>query len=91
MGALGTWLVSLATPFISKILLALGVGIASYAAVSFALTAAIGSAKAAFAGFTGDGLALVQLSGMSEAIGIVCGAMVARVSLAAVKKLEVLR
>lgn len=91
MSALGTWLVSLAGPAIRKMLLSLGIGIASYAAITTALTAALGAAKTAWSGFGGDSLAIVQMSGISQAMSIIAGALVARVSLMVMKKLEVLK
>jgi hypothetical protein len=90
MGALGTWLVSLAGPAAAKILAALGVGIVSYAALSTALAAALSAAKSAWGGLTGDALALIQMSGASTALSIVCGAILARLALLAVKRFEVL-
>lgn len=91
MTGIGTFLVGLAGPAIRKILISLGIGFASYAAIAAALTSAIGAAKSAFAGFGGDSLAILQLSGITEAMGIICGAMTARVSLMALKKLEILK
>lgn len=90
MSALGTWLVSLAGPAIRKILLSLGIGVASYAAVATALASALGAAQSAWGGFGGDSLAILQLSGIGEAMGIIAGAMTARLTLMAVKKLEIL-
>jgi len=90
-GALGTWLVSLAGPAIKKILATLGIGLASYAALSVALNQAIGAAKTAWGGLGGDTLGLVQLAGIPEAISIIVGAVLARVAMQTVKKFEVLR
>lgn len=91
MGALGTWLVSLAGPIVRKMMISLGIGIASYAAISTALNAALGAAKAAWAGLGGDSLNLIQLAGAGEALSIISGALLARVSLMVMKKFEVLK
>ena len=91
MGALGTWLVSLAGPAAAKILAALGLGVVSYAALSAALAAALAAAKSAWGGLAGDSLALIQMSGASSALSIIAGALVARLSLLALKRFEVLR
>lgn len=91
MGALGTWLVSLAGPIIRRMMLALGFGVVSYAAVSTALTAALGAAKAAFAGMGSDTLAFVAMAGFPTALSVIAGALVARVALQAVKKLELVK
>jgi hypothetical protein len=91
MGAVGTWLVSLAGPFVRKILLSLGIGVASYAALAAALNSALSSAKTAFAGIGGDTLLLIQLAGLPDFISIIAGALIAKVAMGAVKKLEILR
>jgi hypothetical protein len=91
MGGLGTFLVGLAGPVIRKMMLSLGIGVVSYAAMTAAITSALGSAKAALTGFTGDALAIVQMTGCFTALSIVAGALIARVSLLAIKRLEVLK
>jgi hypothetical protein len=90
MGGLGTFLVGLAGPAVRKIMLSLGVGVVSYAALTMAITSALNAAKSALTGFTGDALAIVQMTGSFTALSIVAGALIARVALVAVKKLEVL-
>jgi hypothetical protein len=90
-GLIGTWLVSLAGPIIKKILLTLGIGLVSYAALSVALNQAINAAKSAWSGMGGDTLALVQLAGVPDAISIIVGAVLARVAMQTVKKFEVLK
>lgn len=90
-GAIGTWLVSLAGPAIKRALASLGIGLASYAALSVALNQAIGSAKAAWSGIGGDALSLIQLAGVPDAISIIVGALLARVAMQTVKKFEVLK
>lgn len=91
MSGLASFLVSLAGPLVRKALLSLGLGVASYAALSTAVTAALNSAKTSLAGFTGDALSILQLTGLFTAMSIVAGAMVARVGLMALKKFEILK
>jgi hypothetical protein len=91
MTGVGTWLVSLAAPLTRKVLASIGVGVVSYAAISVALNAALDAAKSAWAGFGGDALAIVQLAGVSEAMSIIAGALIARVSVMALNKLELLK
>lgn len=91
MAGLGTFLVSLAGPAVRKMAASLGLGIASYAAMTAALNAALSAGKAALSGFSGDFLPIVQLSGVFTAMSIIAGAFVARVALSAVKKLEILK
>jgi len=90
MGALGTWLVSLAGPIVRKMMISLGIGVASYAAISTALNSALSQAQSAWAGITGDVLSLIQLAGCGTALSIVAGALVARVAMMSLKKLEIL-
>jgi len=90
-GGLGTFLVSLAGPLVRKALTSLGFGLVSYAAMSTALNAALGAAKGAMAGFGGDALSIVQMTGIFNAFSIIAGAMIAKVGINAVKKLEILK
>jgi Protein of unknown function (DUF2523) len=91
MGGIGTWLVSLAAPFVRKALLSLGVGVVSYAAVSTALTAVLSAAKSAWSGLAGDALALIQIAGVNTAASILAGALTARVALQVVKRFELVK
>lgn len=91
MGGLGTFLMSLAGPVVKKALQALGLGLVSYAAVATALNSALSAAKASWSGLAGDSLSLIQMSGMSTALSIITGALIARVGLMQLKKLEILK
>lgn len=91
MSGIGTFLVSLAGPLVRKAAMSLGLGVASYAAMTAALNSALSEAKSALSGFSGDFLPIVQLSGVFIAMSIIAGAFVARVALSAVKKLEILK
>jgi len=85
---LGTFLASIVGPLAKKIMIALGFGVASYAAVATALASALGAAKAAYGGMSADVLALVDLAGVGVAASILAGALTARVSLQVLKKFE---
>lgn len=88
---LGSFLVAITGPVVKKAMIALGFGIVSYAAIATALNAALDQARNAWGGLGGDALALVNMSGASTALSIVAGALVARVSIMSLKKLEILR
>lgn len=90
MAGLGSFLVALAAPAARRIAASLGVGVVSYAAVSTALDTALQSAQAAWAGLPSQILGLVGLSGIPDALSIIAGALVARASLVAIKRLGVL-
>lgn len=90
-GGLGTFLVAIAGPVVRKALTSLGIGLVSYAALSTALNGALGAAKNYLGGFTGDAANIVHLSGVFEAMSIIAGALIARVAMAQLKRLEILR
>lgn len=87
----GSFLAALAGPIAKRVLVALGFGIISYAAVSAALTAALSAAKAAWSGLTGDTLGLIQMAGVNTAASILAGALIARVSLGVTSKLGLIK
>lgn len=90
MGALGSWLVGLAAPAVRNVLLSLGIGMVSYAALSSAVSTLLSQAKNYFNGLPSHLAGLVGLMGGGEILSILAGAMVARTALAAVKKFGVL-
>ena len=73
--------------------MALGIGIVSYAAMTAALNAALSAAKNAWAGLSGfpEALALIQMAGVTSAASIIAGALIARVALQSLKKLELVK
>ena len=91
MAGIGTLLVGLAGPLARKVLASVGFGIVSYAALSTALNAALSAAKGAMGGFTGEAAQIVYMSGIAECFSIIAGALVARVSMATFKKLDILK
>lgn len=78
---LATFLLSLIGPLAIRALLALGIGTLTFTGVTVALNGLIGIAQSNWAGVPSDVLALASIAGIPEAIGIVCGAMVSRVSM----------
>lgn len=90
MGALGSWLVALAAPAVRQVLLSLGIGLVSYAALSSVLTDLLSQAKSYFSGMPSDLSGLVGLMGGGEILSIVAGGMIARTALAAVKKFGII-
>lgn len=88
MAGLGTFLVALAGPIAKKVMISLGFGVVSYAAVSVALAAVLSEAKNAWGGLGGEALALIQMAGIGVAASIYAGALTARLALQTLKKLE---
>ena len=93
MNGFGSFLAAIAGSLAKRVLTAIGIGIVSYAAMSAALNAALVAAKNAWAGLAGfpEALALVQMAGVSTAASIIAGALVARVALQSLKKLELVK
>ena len=90
MAGLGSFLVALAAPAVRRMAASLGVGVVSYAALSTALDAALSAAQNTWSGLPSQIAGLVGLSGIPEALSIVAGALVARVSIVAIKRLGVI-
>ncbi|HYP84398.1 DUF2523 family protein [Variovorax sp.] len=87
----GTFLMAVAGPLARKVLVSLGFGLVTYAAVSAALAAALDAAKAAWAGLAGEALALIQIAGINTAASILAGALVARVALQMTKRIGLVK
>lgn len=75
---------------IIRVLVSLGIGVVTYGAVIYAITNAIGYAKSYYNGIPADTLSFMALAGVPEALGIICGAVIARASLTFVKRLAFL-
>ena len=86
MGNVGTWLVSLGAPAVLQILISLGIGVLSYAALSSVLASALGMAKSHFNSLPSQLMGFVGLMGGGEVMSIIAGGLIARVTLAAGKK-----
>jgi len=88
MNGLGTFLLAIAGPIAKRLLVSLGFGIVSYAAVGTALTQVLSAAKNAWGGLAAEPLAIIQIAGINTAVSIVAGALVAKVGLNSLKKLQ---
>lgn len=88
MGGWGTWLLAMVGPAAKRILVSLGLSVVTYAGVSTAVNAMIDSAKQNMAGLPADVANMIALAGINTALSIITGAIVARVSLVALKKLQ---
>lgn len=81
MGSLGTWLMAAVGPLAIRVLAALGIGWVTYETVGVLAQSVVTSAQAAWGGMVGPVVGMANLLGLSEAMGIMCGALVARVAL----------
>lgn len=91
MALFGAFLGAIAGPVAKRALLAVGVGVVSYAAVSTVVGQALASARDAWGMLAGDVLALIQLAGINTAASIMAGAITARVALQFTSHLGLIR
>lgn len=87
MSTLSSLLTAAAGPIAKRVLVSLGVGIVSYAALSAALSGALTLAKSYFAGMPSDLLNIAAMAGFFDAFSAVAGGMIAAVSIVSTTKL----
>ena len=90
MATLSGVLTALAAPLAKKVLTALGMGVVSYAAITAALAGVTSAITSAYGAITGDIAAILSLAGFGQAMGIILGAMAARITYAQLNQLQVL-
>lgn len=76
-----TMLMTLAGPMVLRALTVLGLGTITFTGVTVALQGLIDIAVNNYASIPSDVLGLAGVAGIPQAIGIICGAMVARVGM----------
>jgi Protein of unknown function (DUF2523) len=76
-----TLLMGLIGPMALRVLTILGIGTVTFTGVSASLQSLIDMAVTNYAGMSADVLALCGLAGIPQAIGIICGALTARVGM----------
>lgn len=81
MGGIASWLMTIIGPLALKVLAALGIGTLTFTGVNAGLAALITQAQNNWSGLAPDVLALASIAGIPEGIGLICGAMTARVGL----------
>lgn len=80
MSTLGSFLAAAAGPLARRVLQAVGVGVISYAGLAVAVNAVVAELKAAYGQLVGPVADLLNLAGLGAALGIVLGAMIAKLS-----------
>lgn len=81
MSTIAAFLMGMVGPMVLRALLTLGIGLMTFTGVAAALQGLIDIAVNNWASLGADILGLCGLAGIPQAIGIVCGAMVARVGI----------
>ena len=69
-----------AVPLVLRVLAGLGIGVLTYTGVDTGLNALISQAQQSWGGLPGDVLGLASVAGIPSCLGIVMGAMTARVT-----------
>lgn len=81
MMTLATWLLSMAGPLVLRVFTTLGLGVMTFTGVTASLQGLIDMATSNWASMGADILALASIAGLPQALGIICGAMTARVGM----------
>lgn len=84
---LGTFLSAAVPSLAKKVLTALGLGTITYAGLQTAFNAAQTQIIASYGQISGNALQLADLAGVGQSIGIILGAMAARVGMIALSKI----
>lgn len=83
---LGAFLAAAAGPLLKKAMLAIGLGTITYAGLQAAFNAAQTQVISHYGQMSGASLQLADLAGVGQTIGIILGALAARVGIAVVSK-----
>lgn len=84
MNSIWAFLAAAVGPLAKRVLVALGFGIISYAALTALVASVVAQAQNAWGGVTGAALQISSLGGIPQVLGIITGALVARVAFNAV-------
>lgn len=78
MTTLAAWLISMVGPLVLRALTMLGIGVIAFTGVTAAVQGLIDMATSNWSSVPSDILALGSIAGIPQALGIICGAFVAR-------------
>lgn len=79
-----------AAPIVKKVLVSLGFGVVSYAALNAAMSAVQAEVTGAWGGVGGEIGGILGLAGFGDAVGIILGAFVAKLSYMQLSKIQLL-
>ncbi len=88
MPTIAAFLLSITGSIASRVLVSLGFGIFSYAALTTLMATVISSAQDKFNMISPDVLQLLNLGGVGTSMGIIASAFTTRAALSAIKKLR---
>jgi len=85
---IGTFLMAMVGPLAKQLFVSLGLAVVTFAGVAAAVDSMIDQAKATWSGgLVGDVAQLVAMAGVNVALGIICGGIVARVTMLSLKRI----
>lgn len=84
---IGAFLASAIGPLVKKALIAIGIGTITYTGLQAAFDAAQAQVISHYGQMSGSALSLADLAGVGQTIGILLGALAARVGIAVISKL----
>ncbi len=90
MPSLMAMFASLAAKLPARVFAALGIGMVTFTAFSAGVSALIATAQTQWAGLPADTLTILSMANIDTALGIVLGAVVARVAIQALPRIGVL-
>lgn len=86
---IAAWLLSIAGPIVTRVLIQLGVSVVSYAAVVAAVNTLISRARGNYDNLPSDILQVFAIAGFNDAFGIVVAAIMARLSIQVWKRFQI--
>lgn len=87
MEGIADWLARITWPLVSRCLAALGMGTITYAGADTALDSALNGIKTAFAGFSGELVQILAMTGFFEAMAIMSGGIVSGLAWMVLKRM----
>lgn len=90
MGNFAVYLLGLVTPLVRKALVALGLGVVSYAGLTLVAGQVRDAVIANYGAISGSVIDLLNLLGAGEALGIILGGIIARAAFAAISRIGVM-
>lgn len=90
MTNLWAFLAAASWPLVRKVLVMMGIGVLTYSALTTLVNSIVSNAQSNWGQLTGAALQLSSLGGIPQVLGIITGALVARVTFIAVGKIGVI-
>lgn len=86
MNGLSAFFMALAGPIAKQVMVSIGIGAITIVGLNAAVSSALGAAKGALGGLTGDAVQLLAMMGFFTSMSIIAGGITAGVSMVALKR-----